>query len=381
MSKTIFYSWQSDLPNNSNRSFIEKSIKKAISLSEELSIYMNYDRDTLGVNGSPDISHTIFEKIEQSSLFICDISIINNESTERKLPNPNVLIELGYAIGVLGWEKIICIMNEDYGSVSLLPFDLRQHRIVTYSGRESKDKDRLANIIQKNINELFVSGKLYNPISDYMKGKIDKDFLDIAKKIANIVFGTITMSDGLAGVSNLLKLNQKEIQEKIINKKIPLFLLLSDYETTDLELHKILDNLFSSNYFPKKWINVVLKLIDWIRCYRNLISPRFNPNLLTILDDEILNQYKIISAHEINNDNPKNSKIILKMANGKKYGEVVNTTEYSGPYSSLNKLCIINEESLEKISNLFINFIATFNEWANDEDSEIILDPNIYYVK
>lgn len=27
------------------------------------------------------------------------------------------------------------------------------------------------------------------------------------------------------------------------------------------------------------------------------------------------------------------------------------------------------------------SFIATFNEWANDEDSEIILDPNIYYVK
>lgn len=111
---------------------------------------MNYDRDTLGVNGSPDITNTIFEKIEQSSLFICDISIINqNKSTERKLPNQNVLIELGYAIGVLGWDKIICIMNEDYGSISLLPFDLKQHRVVTYSGKNPKDKDRLASIIQK----------------------------------------------------------------------------------------------------------------------------------------------------------------------------------------------------------------------------------------
>lgn len=82
-----------------------------------------------------------------------------------------------------------------------------------------------------------------------MKGKIDKDFLDIAKKMSNIVFGTITMSEGLAKVSSLLKLNKQQIQEKLKNNEIPLFLLLDNFETTNLELHKVLDNLFSSNYF------------------------------------------------------------------------------------------------------------------------------------
>lgn len=46
--------------------------------------------------------------------------------------------------------------------------------------------------------------------------------------------------------------------------------------------------------------------------YQTLISPRFNPNLLTILDVEISDKYKIVSAYEMNNDNPKTSKIILK---------------------------------------------------------------------
>lgn len=381
MSKTIFYSWQSDLPNKENRGFIEKAIKKAITANKEMSIYMNYDRDTLGVNGSPDITQTIFEKIKQSSLFICDISIINNTSKDKKTPNPNVLVELGYAISTLGWEKIVCIMNEDYGSISLLPFDLRQHRIVTYSGKNKDDKDKLANIIQKNINDLFISGKLYNPISDYMKGKIDKDFLDIAKNLSNIIFNNITMSEGLCNIPNLLKLNKDEITEKLSNRKIPLFLILNNYNTTDIELRKILDSLFSSNYFPKNWINIVLKLVDWIRLYNNLISVRFNPNLLEILDENISNNYKIISAYEMNNDNPKNSKIILKIDDDRKYGTVINTTEYPDSSTSLNNVCIINKDNLEKISTLFFDFITLFNEWSYDEDSEIILDPDIYFIR
>lgn len=37
--------------------------------------------------GSPDISSTIFEKIEKCVLFICDISIINKDSKERNKVN------------------------------------------------------------------------------------------------------------------------------------------------------------------------------------------------------------------------------------------------------------------------------------------------------
>ena len=39
----------------------------------------------------------------------------------------------------------------------------------------------------------------------YIKGKIDRSILAIAKQMANLVFGTISMSSGLAQVQNLLK--------------------------------------------------------------------------------------------------------------------------------------------------------------------------------
>ena len=112
MTRIIFYSWQNDLEGKTHRYFIEKCIKKALNrLEKDASIYVGYDRDTKGKNGSPDITTTIFDKIDKSVLFICDISIVNSDYTGRKTPNPNVLIELGYAASKIGWDRIICLFD------------------------------------------------------------------------------------------------------------------------------------------------------------------------------------------------------------------------------------------------------------------------------
>jgi len=82
MAKThriVFYSWQSDLPSKTNRGFILDALKnavKAIHKDDSIEIKPVIDRDTEGVAGSPDISKTIFNKITQSDIFICDVSII-----------------------------------------------------------------------------------------------------------------------------------------------------------------------------------------------------------------------------------------------------------------------------------------------------------------
>ena len=65
---TIFYSWQSDLPNATNRGFIEDCLSRAIKdvkADEELELDPCLDRDTAGVPGSPDIANTIFESKER----------------------------------------------------------------------------------------------------------------------------------------------------------------------------------------------------------------------------------------------------------------------------------------------------------------------------
>jgi hypothetical protein len=170
MKKRIFYSWQSDLPNNSNRGFINTALEQAIKeihVEDDFSLIPFLDRDTVGVSGSPDISASIFEKIQNSDIFVSDISIINSHAGDfvRPTPNPNVLIELGFAIGILGWSRIILVMNDSFGSVSLLPFDLRSRRVLVYSITPSEtekvpERKKVSSILKSGIKEILLNSPI-----------------------------------------------------------------------------------------------------------------------------------------------------------------------------------------------------------------------------
>ena len=167
----IFYSWQSDLPNKCNRGFIEDCIKRTIKKYKD-TITIDADRDVQNNTGSPDIANTIFAKIDECDLFIADISIINKSkrklfrSKARPTPNPNVLLELGYAAATLGWDRIVCIYNTDYSELDALPFDLRQHRITDYSliGKEKATvRLGLVDAISATIDGLIAGGSAVRP--------------------------------------------------------------------------------------------------------------------------------------------------------------------------------------------------------------------------
>lgn len=131
----IFYSWQSDLDHKTNWNFIEECLRratKAIRNDDSVLVDPVIDRDTQGVAGSPDIGATIFAKIATSTAFVCDVSCINRDKGGRPTPNPNVLIELGYAASALGWDRIILVLNEAFGPLEDLPFDLRVKRTMRY---------------------------------------------------------------------------------------------------------------------------------------------------------------------------------------------------------------------------------------------------------
>ena len=134
---------------------------------------------------------SIYKKIEKSKIFIADISIINSESTGRKTPNPNVLIELGYAARSLGWEKIICIYNIDYGLIDDLPFDLKQRRPLTYSLRnksKAEVRNEISKIISNSIFQLHASGSLFDIINDYFKVQVDTEILTFINHLGIVPF-------------------------------------------------------------------------------------------------------------------------------------------------------------------------------------------------
>lgn len=157
MQRVIFYSWQADLPNNTNRGFIQGALEHAANaITADLDVQPVIERDTQGVPGSPDIAKTIFRKIGASDVFVADITLINPSSSERRTPNPNVLLELGYAMHALGDDRIILVMNTAYGRIEELPFDLKMRRAIPFSviseeTHKSTERRRLAAVLQDAI--------------------------------------------------------------------------------------------------------------------------------------------------------------------------------------------------------------------------------------
>ena len=135
MHQTIFYSWQSDLSDRTNRAFILDALEQAAqAVRSDASVGVDpvIDRDTAGVAGSPGIAATIFAKIAKADIFVPDVSLVTSHHAKRHSPNPNVLLELGFAMSQLSWDRVVMVMNTAFGDPARLPFDLRGHRVVTY---------------------------------------------------------------------------------------------------------------------------------------------------------------------------------------------------------------------------------------------------------
>ena len=121
------------------------------------------DRDTQGEPGSPDIAETILDKIDACDMFVGDVSIISDLGAAKPTPNPNVLIELGYAARRLGWDRITSVFNTFYGKVEALPFDIRKRRVVTFSlkpeEQKAPSKKQLSEAFEAQIRACIAKGK------------------------------------------------------------------------------------------------------------------------------------------------------------------------------------------------------------------------------
>lgn len=88
-----------------------------------------------------DIVPTILGKISSAAVFIADLTPICTTVSGKRIPNPNVMVELGWAFHRPGWERVIAVINEASGAtINDLPFDIRQRRVITYSLSEEANK-------------------------------------------------------------------------------------------------------------------------------------------------------------------------------------------------------------------------------------------------
>jgi hypothetical protein len=182
MALIVFYAWQMDRDVKVNRWFIEKAIRSAlktlrlelretehdlklanalpIETEEAQATYPGPEADadivlTWGAQGEPGatlIAETILRRIEECDLFIADLTFVAHAETadnrRKLLPNSNVLIEVGAASRTgRRWDRMVLIVNNAFGTVESLPFDLRhRHCTVQYELQSSDDPEKSAKL-------------------------------------------------------------------------------------------------------------------------------------------------------------------------------------------------------------------------------------------
>jgi hypothetical protein len=174
MAHTVFFSWQASRNARECRNLIEQALKIALdslandaTLDEALRDGLELDKDTKNVPGSPPIFNTILGKIDRAAVFVPDLTSVAKREDGELIPNPNVLIEYGWALKTLGHSRMLPIMNIAYGNPKheWLPFDLAHlRRPVTFELAEGANetnrrstRDNLAKELGDALRTIFES--------------------------------------------------------------------------------------------------------------------------------------------------------------------------------------------------------------------------------
>jgi len=381
LKRTVFYSWQSDLPNNTNWTFIEDCIvlsTKELKKAKPISININVDRATREDTGSPDITESIFNKISNSSVFIADISIVNNSNENiRKTPNPNVLIELGYAARTLGWEKIICIYNTDFGSFNDLPFDLRNRRIMTYSLNnkvKSDIKKVLSNQIKKSIIEMQTKGILTDKILDFLKKEIDQEMLALISHLVRFINKQSESVQLFDEITAFLNYQKKDIIEILKYKKVIGFYILKSFFEHENRFNTFINQAMGSQYYNREILNALIDIYEWFSAYSNMWT-KYSADLFVKLDKKE-DKLFVIHSNQVSPDNKFEKRYLLMEKVGEEgKGRVHNFGDfYPGHIENLTNYYQFNNDYLDKYADTLMILIKNLNNWLNLTNNEIIMD-------
>ena len=163
----VFYCWQDHLDPSLNRFLIRDSLNRAIAdvqqeLPDTLDCSIRLDQATDGRAGSVDIANVILEKIRDCSMVVADVTpVLKDVENGRYYPNPNVMLELGYAARSRGWHRINCLFNFSHAGPEQLPFDIRHRRVSGFRcgsrGERAEARNRLTQLLVSAIRATILS--------------------------------------------------------------------------------------------------------------------------------------------------------------------------------------------------------------------------------
>lgn len=369
MKLSIFYSWQSDLPNNTNRQYIMSCLKKTMKVIHKDNITISdwtIESDSRGESGTPELANSIFSKIDQCDIFIADVSIINQGENSRKTCNPNVLIELGYASSKLGWDRILCVYNLLYGQIEDLPFDIRHRKPITYSSENKLLVNLLTSQIQTIIDNRISSKKYFSSI----KKEIDLSLQAILIDVCKILF--FREVPKCYDYNSILHSTIEQINFELLNKEILGFQLFKNNTPHLNDFIDLFNNQVYLHFLNEKEKNILAKIIIQFKDFNNLISNREIYN-----KSKVKKEYYIIDATKMNTENPEDHYILAEKIKDDKFIVLDSGIFKKSQLPSLPILYLIKSDATRLIAKKVYDLSSEINEWIRITGNYFVVNERI----
>jgi hypothetical protein len=165
--------------------------------------------------------------IKKADIFVCDLT---PDTNEYLYPNPNVMLELGYALEQFKNNNIIYILNENYKIT--LPTMIEGVNLIKYTFEDNDDYySEIIDCIENNIKNLYdkkgwsnFNYQLSNKFITSLQGIIDINLIDYTIRINNKINQAVILFPCNKGYTRIINIISKKLTLK--NKEI----CLSNYD-------------------------------------------------------------------------------------------------------------------------------------------------------
>lgn len=371
MIHTLFYSWQSDISVKDNKNYIETCLRKALrKLKREISVELNIDRATDKKIGTIDISNSIFTKINTANIFVADITIINGKTRKyKKTPNPNVLIELGYAARTIGWENIICVLNTKYGLPELLPFDIRNRRILLYNSDD--DKKKLSDSLYLAISNTHNMNTPFSVIRDYYNAPIYTHLFQIVSDFGKI-FNGYNSDITTHLVSTVLNMKKPNITNYLNFNSLIGFQLFKDYSVIVNQLTIQLEKILVLKQYDDSYYIPLINIIHTLQLYDKELNRRGDLKKLVYISDS----EKFILVKGNDSHTPNRYMLLKKIECSPNVGQVCDFGDFirKDHQKALLHCFKLTPIAVQFYSGFIYEMLKHINKWIDNNGGEFILD-------
>lgn len=179
MGYKVFFAYQTDTEDKFNKGFIHQAALNAIQKLKDEGYDVEFDYGFNKTSGNPILINEMLKKNDEADLVLVDLTFTSSKSgfgvpkfnvlghtiqkykieEDKFSPNPNVLLETGYAWSGKGQYRTLTVMNTAFGARSELPVDLKSFRWpIDYHLNEANYQDR-KNVRKKLTEDLYKAFK------------------------------------------------------------------------------------------------------------------------------------------------------------------------------------------------------------------------------